>query len=222
MLKRQVGYALLAGFAAVMVVMLMLDDPATRQAQMQTFGATQQALRALVLFPELTDPAQVDGLEVLDVTTGKGILVVRDESSLWYAPTIAGIQTPIAAEDIDQLLVENAATAIMLLAAQQTYDATPENLARFGLEPEPAYRFRFRMHDADGQTYETTIDIGDTNPENVAYYVYVDAASDNNRRVYLIRKQAVNYFLNMLNESLRVKPALDGSPMDSEATTPVP
>ncbi len=222
MLKRQVSYGLLVGFAAVMVVRLMADDPVTRLAHMQDFSATQQALRSLVLFPELTDPAQVDGMEVLDVTTGKGILVVRDDSGLWYAPTIADIQPSIAAEEIDQTLVENAAAAIMLLAAQQTYDATPDTLERFGLQPEPVYKFRFRMRDATGQVAETTIDIGDTNPENVAYYVYVNMTSDENQRVYLVQKQAVDYLLTMLTESLRVEPALDGSPMDSEAATPVP
>ena len=222
MLKRQVGYVLLAGFAAMMVVMLMLDDPATRQAQMRIFSATLQAEQPLVLFPELLDPAQVDGIEVLDVTTGKGILVVRDERGLWYAPSIADVQASIAAEDVDQLLIEKAATAFMLFTADQTFEATSENRERFGLRPEPAYRFRFRMHDATGQTYETIIDIGDTNPENVAYYVYVDTVSANNQRVYLIRKQAVDYLLNMLNEPIQAQPALDESPMDSEVTTPVP
>ena len=42
MFKRQAGYIVLAGFAAVLVVGLMLDDPAVQQAQLLNYEATRQ------------------------------------------------------------------------------------------------------------------------------------------------------------------------------------
>jgi hypothetical protein len=204
-----------------MVGILMLDDPATRQAEMRAFEATLQALRELVLFPEVTDPSQIVGIEVLDVATGKGILVMRDTAGLWYAPDIADVQQGIAAQEVNQEIVENAAAAIRVLYASEWYDATAENMTRFGLQPAPAYRFRFRGHDAAQQTYEAVVDIGDANPDNVAYYVYVNVTSEQNQRIYLINKQIVDSVLNMLTET-RLEPTSDEPPAGGGTPTPLP
>jgi hypothetical protein len=221
MLKRQIGYVMLACFVAVMVGVLMLDDPATRQAEMLAFGATLQAERPLVLFPEVTDPAEIDGIEVLDVTTGKGILVMRDMAGAWYAPDIPDVQQGIAAQDVNQQVIESAAAAIKVLATPDWYDATTGNLALFGLQPEPAYRFRFRGHDAADRTYEAIVDIGAANPDNMAYYVYVNVTSGQNQRIYLINKQIVDIVLNMLTET-RLTPTSDEPPANGGTATPVP
>ncbi|MBN2306032.1 MAG: DUF4340 domain-containing protein [Anaerolineae bacterium] len=222
--KRQLSYWLLAGFAAVMVIWLMLDDPETRQTQLLNLGATQQARRPVQLFPEVADPAHITGMEVLDVTGSTGILVMRDEQGMWYAPDIPGTQTRIEPDAINQSLVEDAATAITLLAAEQTYEATPENLQVFGLEPEPKYRFRFRMLDSDERVYEAALAIGDANPDNVAYYVYVPAAPEADQRVYLIPKQLVDFILNMLTDPIQIAPTPSSADneADSEVATPVP
>lgn len=220
MLKRQLSYVLLAGFAVVMVVMLMLDDPQTRQNQMLDYNATQQALRPVQLFPEATDPAQIMGIDVLDVTTGKGILVIRNTEGLWYAPVISGTQARLDPTEINQAIVEDAAAAITLLGAEQTYDATPENFRIFGLEPEPSYRFRYRMLDAAGLAYEATVNVGDANPDNVAYYVYVEVASVADQRIYLIPKQLVDFILDIQAETLRIAPT--ASPVESDVVTSVP
>lgn len=221
MLKRQMSYVVLVCFVAVMVGLLMLDDPATKQADMLAFRATLQAERPFVLFPEVTDPAAIDGIEVLDVTTGRGILVMRDTAGVWYAPDIPGVQQGIAAQDINQPVVEDAALAIRLLATPDWYDATTDNLTLFGLKPQPAYRFRFQGHDTAGRTYEAIVDIGDANPDHVAYYVYVNVASEQNQRIYLINKQIVDLVLNMLTET-RLTPASDELPADEGTATPLP
>jgi hypothetical protein len=221
MLKRQISYMVLACFAAVMVGILMLDDPATRQAEMRAFEATLQALRELVLFPEVTDPSQIVGIEVQDVTTGKDILVMRDTAGLWYAPDIADVQQAIAAQEVNQEVVENAAAAIRVLYASEWYDATTGNMTLYGLQPTPAYRFRFRGHDAAQQTYEAVVDIGDANPDNVAYYVYVNVTSEQNQRIYLINKQIVDSVLNMLTET-RLEPTSDEPPAGGGTPTPLP
>ena len=221
MSRRWASYALLIAFGVVMVMRLMRADPATREAERVAFTATQQALQAALLFPEVTSSSQIVGLEVLDVTTEKGILVVRTSEGVWYAPEITDIQTSIPAEELDQYVVENAAAAISFLATDQTFDATPDSLERFGISPEPAYRFRFRAQNAEGKLYEAVVDIGDANPDNVAYYVYVRADSEDNQRVFLIRKEIVNAILNMLSDSLRVVSTPDIAPVNTEAMTPV-
>lgn len=220
MFKRQAGYIVLAGFAAVLVVGLMLDDPAAQQARLLNFRATQQAQRELILYPELTNPAQVTGIEVLDVITGTGRLVVRDERGLWYAPGISGAQDNIAADHIDQALINNAAASLVLMTAEQWFEATPDNLELFGLRPEPSFRCRFRAIDQAGSLFESLIEVGDANPDNVAYYIYVD--STESQRVYLIRKSIVDLLLNMLSASLQITPTPDVTPDTGEATSSVP
>ncbi len=222
MSRRWASYALLAACGVVMLVRLMRDDPATRQAERIAYSATQQALLAALLFPQVTSSAQVSGLEVLDVTAEKGILVMRTSDGLWYAPEIADTQSGLSADELDQYVVENAAAAITFLVADQTFDATSDNLERFGLSPQAAYRFRFRAQSATGETYEAIVDIGDANPDNVAYYVYVHADDPDSQRVYLIRKEIVNAILSLLSDSLRVVSTPDVAPATSEAMTPVP
>jgi hypothetical protein len=222
MSRRWASYALLAALGVVMLIRLMRDDPATRQAERIAYSATQQALSAALLFPQVTSSAQVIGLEVLDVTAEKGILVMRTGDGLWYAPEIAGIQPALSADELDQFVVENAAAAMTFLAADQTFDATSDTLERFGLSPQAAYRFRFRALSASGETVEAVVDIGDANPDNVAYYVYVRADVQDNQRVYLIRKEIVNAILSLLSDSLRVVSTPDVAPATSEAMTPVP
>jgi len=221
MLKRRMSYMVLVCFVAVMVGLLMLDDPATKQAEMLAFGATLQAERPFVLFPQVTDAAQLKRIEVVDFTTGQGILVLRDTAGLWYAPDISGVQQGVAAQGVNQQVVENAALAIRMLAAPEWYDATTDNMTLFGLKPQPAYRFRFQGHDAADRTYEAIVDIGDANPDNVAYYVYVNVSSEQNQRIYLINKQIVELVLNMLTET-RLTPASDELPADGGTATPLP
>lgn len=220
MVKRQAGYIVLAGFAAVLVAGLMLDDPAAQQAQLLNYEATRQAELESVLYPELSRPAQIIGIDVLDVTTGTGRLVMRDESGLWYAPNISGIQDEIAATGINQPLVNEAAASLVLMAAEQWFDATPANLELFGFRPEPAYRCRFRATDSTGRPFESLIEVGDANPDHVAYYVYVD--SPERQRIYLIRKSIVDLLLNMLSASLQITPTPDVTPDTGEATSPGP
>ena len=222
MVKRRTGYLLLAILAAVMLARLMLDDPAARLEQMRVFGATQQASQPPRLFPSLRDPAQVTGLEVLDVSAGRGILLVRDAEGLWYAPEIAAIQQPIAAESVNQVVAENAAAAIVLLAATQQYPANAANLALYGLAPAPAYRVRFQARDSAGSVYEGLFEIGDANPDHMAYYVYVHAQREADRHIFLIPRQTVDYLMAALTDLILVAPVLDDLPAETETTPSVP
>ncbi len=222
MFKRQISMMVLVGFASVMVVILMLDDPASKQAEMLAANATQQAQRANVLFSGLQVSSQISGLEVLDVTTGKGILVLRDASQVWYAPAIPNTQAEIPAVQLDQEAVERAAAALLIFDAEQRYVATPENRVLYGLQPEPKYRIRFRAQDSSGQWAESVLDIGDTNPDSVAYYVYVNVESEQDQYIYLINKQTVDIVLTMLTDSFQTTSASDAQPTASEVATPVP
>jgi hypothetical protein len=94
-------------------------------------------------------------------------------------------------------------------------------MALYGLQPAPAFRFRFRGHDAAQRTYEAVVDIGDANPDNVAYYVYVNVTSGQNQRIYLINKQIVDSVLNMLTET-RLEPTSDESPTGGGTPTSLP
>jgi hypothetical protein len=210
---------MLAGFAAVMVAVLMLDDPADKLARLSQANAMLQAERPLSLFPQVTASAQIEGLEVLDVTGATGLLLVRNEQFLWYAPAIPGGQDEIGAERINQGLAEQAAASLLLMATRQWYDATPSNFEVFGLKPDPRYRFRFWGRDAAGQTYESVIlEIGDANPDHVAYYVWPQG----DQRIYLIGREVVDLLLNMLTESIQTTATPETTPMDDGVTTPVP
>ncbi len=222
MMRRQTGYLLLLALAAVMLARLMLDDPAARLEEMRAFSATQQASQPLRLFPNLVAPAQISGLEVLDVSAGRGILLVRDAEGLWYAPEIVGVQHFIAAEAISQMTTENAAATIVLLAATQQYPATDTNLELFGLAPAPAYLVRFQARDGAGGTYEGLLEIGDANPDHMAYYVYVHAQVEADRRIFLIPRQGVDYLLAALNDPTPLAPALDASPAETGTAPSTP
>ncbi|MCL4239301.1 MAG: hypothetical protein KJ047_13750 [Anaerolineae bacterium] len=222
MVKRRTGYLLLAALAAVMLVRLMLDDPAQRLEQMRVYEATQEASRPTRLFATLRDPAQVTGLEVLDVSAGRGILLVRDAGGLWYAPEIAALQQPVAAESINQITAENTAAALVLLAATQQYPYSTDNLALYGLAPAPAYRVRFRAQDSASGFYEGLLEIGDANPDHMAYYVYVHAQREADRHIFLIPRQTVDYLVAVLTDPALVAPALDDLPAGIGTTPSVP
>ena len=145
---------------------------------------------------------------------------MRQQDGLWYAPEIAGVQQAVRADAISQIAVENAAGAAMALAAIDRYEATADNLARYGLAPTPAYRIRFRVHDRQGRTYEALIEIGNANPDNVAYYGY--AHNEGDQHIYLIRKQTVDMILAILDDPVFVAPVLDESPAETEAASPAP
>lgn len=222
MVKRRTGYLLLATLAAVMLARLMLDDPAQRLEQMRAYEATQQASRPTRLFPTLRDPAQITGLEVLDVSAGWGILLVRDAGGLWYAPELAAIQRPIAAESVNQVAAENAAAAIVLLAATQQYPASADSLALYGLAPAPAYRVRFQAQGGAGGVYEGLFEIGDANPDHMAYYVYVHAQREADRHIFLIPRQTVDYLMAALTDPTLAAPALGDLPAETDTTPSVP
>lgn len=207
MLKRQISYLMLVGFAAVMVVLLMLDDPTTRQAMFAQVQAAQQSQRVVGLFPELESLDQIYAIQVLDIASGKDVLLMRNEDGAWYAPGLA-------VEDTDQVLAETAAYSIALMAAQQRYDATPENLEIFGFEPQPSYQIQFAARDTAGVSYApVTLEVGDVNPDNVSYYVWpVDDS-----RIYLIPKLIMDPLLSVVTESIQITP----TPV-SEVTAPVP
>jgi hypothetical protein len=219
MVKRQWTYFMLAIFAGVMLIVLMLDDPADRQARFQSVNATLQVERGTVLFPDLTTATQVNGIEVLDVTTGTGILLMRDDSGLWYAPAIPDNQVEVPAANINQSLANDAAAALVGMTAPQWYDATSQNLEIFGFQPDPAVRVRFQAVDGSGRLYEPVVlEIGDANPDRVAYYVWLQ----DTERIYLVHANVVNLLLNMLTESLQIAPETGEAPMEQPVKTPVP
>jgi hypothetical protein len=194
---------MLAGFAVVMVLLLMLDDPTAKQALLAEMQAVQESQRMVSLFPELSDLTQVYGLEVLDVASAQDILLMRDDQGLWYAPSINSGTGDIAADSINQQLADDAALSIQLMAARQWYDATPDNFENFGLTPEPAYRVRFIARDTTGTSYAPVIlEVGDANPDNVAYYVWPQDDS----RIYLIQRPLVDPLLSMLTDNILMTP----------------
>ncbi len=221
MLKRWQGYALLVGIGAAMLLVLMLDDPEARQRELRNFQATQQAELARVLFLPLRKSAQVVGMEAVDVAAERGLLVMRNEAGLWQAPEIAGVQAQQPPQSLDQGALESAAAALTMLYAERELEIAPDELALYGLQP-PRYRFRFRARLADdpNQLLEATLEIGNLNPENVAYYMYISTAADENPHVYLIRRQTVDMLLSMLTASYSVTPS-DESPMGGKQGTPV-
>ncbi len=221
MLKRSHGYALLMAVVAVMLLLLMLDDPEAHQRQLRDFQSTQQAVMARLLFPEVRRSAQVVGMDAVDVAAERGLLVMRSETGLWFAPEIADLQQARAPETLDQGALESAAAALSMLYADRELEAAPEELAQYGLQP-PRYRFRFRAQLASDpkQLLEATLEIGNLNPENVAYYMYISTAADENPHIYLIRRQTVDMLLSMLTASYSVNPS-DESPMGGKLGTPV-
>jgi hypothetical protein len=211
MLKHRTGYLMLVGFAAVMVVLLALDDPTARPAT-----SAESTQPVVVLFSELSSSAQIYAIEVQDVATGKDVLLMRDDQGWWYAPALNTNSSDIPAESINQTLIETAAEAIRLMATDQWYENTTENAAAFGLEPQPAYRIRFGARDTAGVSFAPVVlMVGDVNPDNVAYYVWPDT----DQRIYLISSYLMNPVLQLVTESIQVTPTPVESP---SATAPVP
>lgn len=202
---------MLVGFAAIMVVLLALDDPTTQQAD--------SSEPVLVLFPELSSSAQIYGIEVQDVAAGKDVLLMRDDQGWWYASSLDASSDVIPAESINQTLIETAAHGIRLMATDQWYEATSENAVVFGLEPQPAYRIRFVARDTAGVSFAPVVlGVGDANPDHVAYYVWPET----DQRIYLISSFLVDAVLQLATESIQVTPTLDEPPSSSEAATSVP
>ncbi|NDJ78056.1 MAG: DUF4340 domain-containing protein [Chloroflexi bacterium] len=232
MLKHQAVYLLLIGFAAIMIVLLMLDDPAAKREELLTISATQQNQQTVYFFPEISSSTQVDGIEVLDNSTGESILLVK-QAGLWYAPELPVTQTGEVSEaklasptidvklfsftlpplirvtqaevppsGIDQDQVNIAASAFRRMGSSQQFDASLENLQQYGLNPA-AYRVRFSIRDVDGNQYGSPIiTIGDKNPENTAYYVWLEG----DQVVYLIDSRIVEPILSMLAEPFQTAP----------------
>ncbi|NLX09685.1 MAG: DUF4340 domain-containing protein [Chloroflexi bacterium] len=214
MLKQQVGYSLLVGLAAVLIALLMLDDPAEQQALFMQVRATQQNQQLIVIFPELRSSTQIYGIEVLDVATGQDVLLMRDDQGLWYAPEMPDGQAEIPALQIDQPFVESAVLAINLLAAEQQYEFEPDDRSSFGLEP-PAYRIRFVARDSAGVSYAPVIlEVGDANPNDTAYYVWPQGGT----HLYLIPKPTIDSLLRMLSEPVQALPTPASSALKSEVT----
>lgn len=163
MLRRTMMLFLLALFGGVMVLLLMLDDPSVVDRR-------QAPLR---LFPQLNRAEHVNRIEVQNVTEGTGVLLVRDEAGVWYAAQTPQTGPSLSAGTIDQAAVDALALSITRLAAAQWFEATPDNLVRFGLRPEPAYSLQFAGRDTAGRAFESVVfEVGDRNPDQVARYVW--------------------------------------------------
>jgi|SRR5690606_14447834 hypothetical protein len=164
MLRRPVMYALLAVFAGAMVLLLMLEDPSA----IDNLNAA-----ASVLFPQLSRAEHIERIEVRNVTQGTGVLLVRDGEGMWYAAQMPQFDDGLPADAIDQAAVEALALSITRLAAVDRFDATPDNLARFGVRPQPEYELQFAGRDITGRAFESVVfEVGDRNPDQVARYVW--------------------------------------------------
>ncbi|HEX3051447.1 MAG TPA: hypothetical protein VHP83_12380 [Aggregatilineaceae bacterium] len=201
MLKRQLGYIIVLSFAAVMLVLLMQDDPAARQ---EAFQAVQQAQQSILLFPQAE---QIYGLNVRDVTSGEDILLLRNAQGLWYAPEIEGELAATVTQAADL-----AASALSQMAALERFEADESNQEQFGFLTRRRYQVGFTV-DPQGE-YGYRAWIGDTSPNNVAYYVWPET----DQYIYLVPKSIVDPVLNML-PSLFV-PATEEPSLES--TVPVP
>lgn len=163
MLRRFVVLALLAVFAGVMVLLLMLNDPT----------AVEHHQTPQRLFPQISRAEHIDRIEVQNVTEGTGVLLVRDEAGVWYAARTPYAGPSLSIGTIDQAAVGALALSITRLAAEQWFEATPDNLVRFGLRPEPAYSLQFAGRDTAGRAFESVVfEVGDMNPDQVARYVW--------------------------------------------------
>lgn len=173
MLRRSVVLALLVVFAGVMVLLLMLNDPTAGERH-----PTSQRL-----FPQLSRAEHIDRIEVQNVTEGTGVLLVRDGAGVWYAAQTPYGGPDLSAGTIDQAAADALALSITRLAAEQSFEATPDNLVRFGLRPEPVYSLQFAGHDTAGRAFESVVfEVGDMNPDQVARYVW----PRNGQQVYLL------------------------------------
>lgn len=164
MLRRPVMYTLLAVFAGAMVLLLMLDDPSAISSMDASVSA---------LFPQLNRAEHIERIEVWNVTLGTGVLLVRDGEGMWYAAQTPQGTDGLPADAIDQAAVEALALSITRLAAEDRFDATPANLARFGVRPQPEFLLQFAGRDITGRTFESVVfEVGNLNPDGVARYLW--------------------------------------------------
>lgn len=182
MLRRSITLSLLAVFAGVMILLLMINDPT----------AVERRQTSQRLFPQLSRAEHIDRIEVQNVIEGIGVLLVRDEAGVWYAAQTPYAGPSLSAGTIDQAAIDALALSITRLAAGQWFEATPDNLVRFGLRPEPAYSLQFAGRDAAGRAFESVVfEVGDINPNRVAHYVW----PRDGQQVYLL---AIDFLLEPL------------------------
>ena len=204
--RRSAVYVLLAVFAGAMVLLLMLDDPT---------AAHSDQPGVVALFPQLSRAEHIERIEVQDVTAGTGLLLVRDAAGVWYAARMAG-SDPVVPVLADQVAADAAAFRLARLTARQGFEATPENLVRYGIRPAPAYTLQFAGHDPTGRAFESVVfEVGHANPDQVAYYVWPRDAD----QVYLL---TIDFLLGLLpgfDQAAQTPPA---EPAVVTETPPVP
>ncbi len=204
--RRSAVYVLLAVFAGAMVLLLMLDDPTAVHSN-QTGG--------VALFPQLSRPEHIERIEVQDVTAGTGFLLVRDTAGVWYAARMAGSDqgAPVLA---NQTATDEVAFRLVRLTARQGFEATPENLVRYGIRPTPAYTLQFTGRDPAGRAFESVVfEVGHANPDQVAYYVWPRDAD----QVYLLTLDFLLGLLPGFDQTAQTPPA---EPAVVTETPPVP
>lgn len=207
MLRRPVMYALLAVFAGAMVLLLMLDDPSA-------IGSTDTSASAM--FPQLSRAEHIDRIEVRNVTEGTGVLLVRSDEGLWYAPQVPQTTSGLPVESIDQAAVEALALGITRLAAEHRFEATPENLVAFGVRPAPEYTLQFAGHDLTGRAFESVLfEIGDLNPDKVARYVW----PRDGEQVFLV---VVDFLLESMPVAEQSAVTSADEPLTATPAAPVP
>lgn len=181
-----------------MVLLLMLDDPTTKLALFLQANETGLDQAPVVLFQEIEGPAQIYGLDIQDATQSRRLFVLRDDTGQWKVSQVAGIPELETGSTPNQQPVELAAYAVGLMAATEWYDATPETLALYGLEPEPGYRIGLAARDTAGVTFLPVIlEVGDSNPDLTAHYIWPQGDS----RIYLIPDEILEPVLSLVTDS---------------------
>ena len=198
----------MACLAAVMVFLLMLDDPTTKLALFLQANETGLDQVPVVLFQEIESPAQIYGLDIQDVRQSRRIFVLRDDTGQWRVSQAGGIPDVEPGSALNQQPVELAAYAAGLMTATEWYDATPDALALYGLEPQPGYRIGLAARDTDGVTFLPVIlEVGDSNPDLTAHYIWPQG----DRRIYLIPDEILEPVLSLVTRPEQLTALPDAS-----------
>jgi hypothetical protein len=181
------GYLLLGAVAAFLLGLLIVSGRPTSERPVLVEPTPYR------LFPELTDPAQIIGMELTLTATRQQIAVVVEEDGLTWrlrdAPyTLLKPEGPRLARDLLGLMV-----SLRQLRGGQAAD--------FGLLPNAQYVVRFQKDDLR----IVTLYIGDQTPTGEGYYV---AFSPESAIVEVVSTQWVdNFVLTMLTfEPLSAQP----------------
>lgn len=187
----------LAGFGALMVIVLLIKGPPSTASPLATTSPDQSYSQLGV------DPTQIRWYELRDGQTGLTIKLEREGAGNWRL-------TDRPQQAIDQQAAEQGAQIIASFAVRELVQfAADDNLSQYGLTVTPRYVVSFGINAYNTSSIESfTLYVGTLTPDQQEYYVvFVDETGPGPARrqgewVYLIQTGYIDVLAEVMFNNL--------------------